>query len=246
MTMIVAGGSRGIGLELALALLPADRRVVIGFSADADAAHDAEKQLTSLGAAVRLVQTDLGTPQGAEALVDAAGDQPIDQVVHSCVTVGPPSLLQEDADWAQSWGHAMSVNAMSLVWLTRAALPRLHRGSTVLYVTSRGSSRVFPGYASVGPAKAFAESLVRHLAVELAPRGVRVNALAPAAQDTASFRAAFGPDSVGILQRAGAASPSGRAVQPEDYVGAARFLTTPAAAMVTGHVLPVYGGGDLV
>lgn len=246
MVVVVAGGTRGIGLELAAALEPSDGTVVLGYARDDRAAQEARARLEGLGRDVHAVRADLSRPTGARDLVAAAEGRRIDVLVHSSVSLGPSSMLAEGDDWDERWASALSVNAISLAWLVRAATPHMAPGSSVLFVTSRGSHRVFPGYASVGPAKALAEALVRYLAVELAPGGIRINALAPGAQDTASFREAFGERSGELLERAAASAPMGRPVAASDYVEVARFLTGPAAAMVSGVVMPVYGASDLI
>ena len=163
--------------------------------------------------------------------------------MHSSVTVTAGSLLELDEDVL---ARALAVNATSLLWLVRAARPLLHAGSSVLYLTSRGGRSVVPGYATVGPAKSYAEGLVRYLAVELAGAGIRVNALAPGTQDTQALRDVFGERTDEVVAAARAKNPSGRLVAPADYVATARFLASPEAAMVTGQSLFVYGGADLL
>ncbi len=141
---------------------------------------------------------------------------------------------------------ALAVNGTSLLWLVRALRPLLRPGSTVLYLTSRGGRSVVPGYGSVGPAKALGEALVRYLAVELAPEGIRVNALAPGTQDTAALRQVFGDRTDEVIAATAARSPSGRLVTPADYTATARYLASAEAGMVTGQVLFVHGGADLL
>lgn len=246
MAVLVAGGTRGIGLELARGL--PDRDVVLGYHADDEAAGAARALLEMEGRTVTLVRSDLSSPDGAAALVDALpSSMSISCLVHSCVrvTAGPLTKQSGEAP-APEWEQALAVNAISLLWLARAARPRLVPGSTVLYVTSRGGRVAVPGYGSVGPAKALGEALVRYLAVELAGEGIRVNALAPGTQDTAALRQVFGDRTDEVLAAALAKNPSGRLVEAKDYVAVARFLASPAAAMVTGQVHFVHGGADLL
>ncbi len=120
------------------------------------------------------------------------------------------------------------------------------RGGLVLFLTSRGGRVVIPGYASVGVGKALGEALVRYLAVDLAPRGVRVNALALGLLDTAAVRTFLGDRADAALEARAARSPAGRGLAHEDYLPLVSFLASPAAAMVTGQVLGVYGGADLL
>ena len=164
-------------------------------------------------------------------------------LVHSTVRVVSGPLMElSNEDLA----HTLGVNATSLLWLTRAARPHLERGSSVLYLTSRGVRTYVPGYGTVGPAKSYADGLIRYLAVELAPHGIRVNGLAPSTQDTDALRAVFGDRTDEVIAASLAKNPSGRLVQTEDYCATARFLVSPEAAMITGQTLFVYGGADLL
>lgn len=244
-TIVVAGGTRGIGLELAKAMTRPGDVALLGYWRDHATAEEAARSLRAHGVDARIFGGDLGTPEGVQGLVTAAAEAggAVDHVVHCAVQVVPGGLLSVDR-W--EWEHALAVNGSSLLWLVRAAAPHLVRGSTVLYVTSRGARYVVSGYASVGPAKSLAEALVRYLAVELAPQGVRVNALAPGTQDTAALRQVFGPRTDEVIAGARAKNPSGRLVEPADYTALARFLLTPAASMITGQVHYVQGGADLL
>lgn len=245
MSVVVAGGSKGIGLELAHALTAAGEHVVIGYGSDAAAADSARTRLEGAGRLVTVVRSDMGTPDGARELVAAATalDEPIRVLVHSTVRVVTGPLMEiSDEDLA----HTLAVNATSLLWLTRAAGPHLERGSSVLYLTSRGVRTYVAGYGTVGPAKSYADGLIRYLAVELAPLGIRVNGLAPSTQDTDALRTVFGDRTDEVIAAARAKNPSGRLVEAEDYCATARFLASPEAAMVTGQTLFVYGGADLL
>lgn len=246
MALVVAGGTRGIGLALARGLDARD--VVLGYHADDEAARAACRLLELEGRSVTLVRSDLSSAAGAAALVGAVpAGQDISCLVHSCVQVTPGPLTSTEGEASTPvWEQALAVNATSLLWLTRAARPRLVRGSSILYVTSRGGRVAVPGYGSVGPAKALGEALVRYLAVELAGEGIRVNALAPGTQDTAALRQVFGDRTDEMLAAALAKNPSGRLVEAEDYLAVARFLASPEAAMVTGQVHFVHGGADLL
>lgn len=245
MAVVVAGGTRGIGLELASALTPVGGTAVLGYAHDEAAARAAVARMADEGRTAVPVRADLTEPAGAQRLADAAAElgTPVRQVVHSAVRVVTGSLLSLTE--AELTG-ALAVNGTSLLWLVRALRPLLRPGSTVLYLTSRGGRSVVPGYGSVGPAKALGEALVRYLAVELAPEGIRVNALAPGTQDTAALRQVFGDRTDEIIAATAARSPSGRLVTPADYTATARFLASPEASMVTGQVLFVHGGADLL
>ena len=244
MAVVVSGGTRGIGLEIAASLTRPGRTTVLGHRSDDVVAAQARKRLTGDGAAVVTVAADVATATGAADLLAAVPEgEAVDQLVHCAVEVvaGPAT----EVDPAR-FEHAVAVNGLGLYHLVRAALPRLVRGSLVLFLSSRGARTVTRNYAAVGVGKAAGEALVRYLAVELAPRGVRVNAIAPGALDTAALRSLYGDDTEQVLAARAASIPAGRGLRHDDYLGLVAFLASPAAEMVTGQAIAVYGGADLL
>jgi len=244
-THVIAGGTKGIGLETAIAIAAPGDNIVLGYHRDSQAAAQALERAEHEGLRAITITVDMGVPAGAQELVDAAValGAPLGHVVHSVGEVHRTGLIEMPRD---SFTHALQANGTSLLDLVRAAQPHLKEGSTVLYVTSRGSRAVYPGYGSLGPAKALAEALVRYLAVELAPAGIRVNAFAPGAQDTTALRSVFGESTDAILESARAKSPMGRLVEPDDYRTMVSFICSPQASMITGQVFYVHGGSDLL
>lgn len=244
MAVIVSGGTRGIGLEVAAALAVPGATVVLGYWRDRVVAEAACRRLADAGAHPVAVAADVGSAEGAAQLVAAApADEPVEQLVHCAVEILPGPACTADPG---RFDHALAVNGTGLLHLTRAARPRLVRGSLVLFVTSRGSRVVVPDYAAVGVGKAMGEALVRYLAVELAPDGVRVNAVAPGILDTAAVRSLYGDRTDSVLAAKAAAVPAGRGLRHDDYLGLVRYLASPSAEMVTGQTVSVYGGADLL
>lgn len=125
MAVVVSGGTRGIGLEIAVALARPGATAVVGYRRDAAVAAEACARLAAAGANPVAVAADVGTPDGAAELLAAVpAGEPVDQLVHCAVEVvaGPAT----DAD-AVRFDHAVAVNGLWLLHLTRAALPRLQR-----------------------------------------------------------------------------------------------------------------------
>jgi enoyl-[acyl-carrier protein] reductase III len=241
---LVCGGSRGIGRAIALGFSEPGEHVLINYLAGKPAAEETATSIATRGARVTLIEGDIATPEGAARVVAQANAhvERLDALVHCAVkTVSGPILSCDPV----AFHDAVCVNALSLFYVVQAALPLLKPGSSVIYLTSRGSRLALKNYASVGAPKAFAEGLIRYMAVELAARGARANCVSPTAQDTAAFRNIFPADHGERLAAAARASPSGRAVGLDDIVGVVRFLASPASSMIQGQVLTVDGASTL-
>jgi enoyl-[acyl-carrier protein] reductase III len=236
--VLVTGGSRGIGRAIALRFArDGAARIAIGYLRNDDAAEATAEELRAAGAEPILLRGNVSSDRVIEQ-VRALG--PLDVVVHNAATgVVRPALETEDKHW--DW--TLNANARALLALARAAGPQMPDGSSIVAISSLGSVRVLENYVLVGTSKAALEALVRYLAVELAPRGIRVNAVSAGVVETGAL--AHFPNREAMLE-AGAANPAGRLVEPEDVAAAVAFLCSPDAAMVRGHVLVVDGGFSLV
>jgi enoyl-[acyl-carrier protein] reductase III len=116
-------------------------------------------------------------------------------------------------------------------------------GSSILGISSLGSERVLDGYSLVGASKAALEALVRYLAVELAPRGIRVNAVSAGVVETGALE--HFPNRDAMLDM-GVRNPAGRLVSPDDVARLVTFLCSPDAEMIRGQTLIVDGGWSLL
>ena len=128
--------------------------------------------------------------------------------------------------------------------LARVTVPSMPPGSSIVAISSLGSTRVLENYVLVGTSKAALESLVRYLGVELAPRGIRVNAVSAGVVETGALD--HFPNREQMLAHSRARTPAGRLVEPDDVAGAVAFLCSADAEMVCGHTLVVDGGFSLL
>ena len=236
---IVTGGSRGIGKAIALGFArDGAARVAIGYYRNDAAAEQTAEELRALGAEPVLVR---GNIAGDRVLGEIAELGPLDALVHNAATgVIRPALEVEDKHW--DW--TLGANARALLSLARVTAPSMPAGSSIVAISSLGAQRVLENYVLVGTSKAALESLVRYLAVELAPRGIRVNAVSGGVVETGALD--HFPNREQMLEAARTRTPAGRMVEEEDIADAVAFLCSPEAEMIRGQTIVVDGGFSLL
>jgi enoyl-[acyl-carrier protein] reductase III len=236
-SVLVTGGTRGIGLAIAHRLVrDGAGRMVLGYLRNDTAAEAAAAELGKAGVEVVLVRGNVAS-ESTIAKLAAAG--PYRVVVHNAATgVIRPALETEDKHW--DW--TVNANARSMLALTRATAPAMEAGSAIVAISSLGAQRVLDNYILIGTSKAALESVMRYLAVELAPRGIRVNAVSAGVVDTEALE--FFPNKEEMLATVDR-TPAGRLVEPDDVAAAVSFLCSGDAAMVCGQTLVVDGGFSL-
>jgi enoyl-[acyl-carrier protein] reductase III len=235
---LVTGGTRGIGLAIAHRLArDGAARVVLGYLRNDGAAERAADELRGDGVEVELVR---GNVASARTVGELAAHGPYRVLVHNAATgVIRPALETEDKHW--DW--TLNANARALLSLARATAPEMEAGASIVAVSSLGSRRVLDNYVLVGTSKAALESVARYLAVELAPRGIRVNAVSAGVVETGALE--HFPNKDEMLATAGR-TPAGRLVEPQDVAAAVSFLCSRDAEMVRGQTLVVDGGYSLL
>jgi enoyl-[acyl-carrier protein] reductase III len=238
-SVLVTGGSRGIGREIARRFAEQGaKRIAIGYLRNDRAAEEAADELRGLGAEALLVRGNVASSRVAAQVAELG---PLDALVHSAATgVIRPALDTSDKhfDWT------LAANARAFLSLARAAAPQMRPGSSIVGISSLGSTRVLENYVLVGTSKAALEALVRYLAVELAPRGIRVNAVSGGVVDTQALD--HFPNSEQMLSWSRERTPAGRLVEPGELADAVAFLCSPQAEMIRGQTLVVDGGFSLV
>jgi enoyl-[acyl-carrier protein] reductase III len=237
--VLVTGGTRGIGKAIALRLASEGAgRVALGYLRNDMAAEETAAEIRNAGAEPVLVR---GNVSSDRVVAEFASHGPFAVLVHNAATgVIKPAL--ETAD--KHWDWTLSANARALLSLARACGSDMEPGSSIVAISSLGSQRVLENYVLVGTSKAALESVVRYLAVELAPRGIRVNAVSAGVVETEAL--GHFPNREQMLQAGRQRTPAGRLVEPEDVAGAVAYLCSPDAEMIRGHTLIVDGGYSLL
>ena len=238
-SVLVTGGSRGIGKGIALRFADLGAaRVAISYLRNDRAADETAAELRARGTETLTLRGNVGDPEKAAQLVADAG--PLDVLVSNAATgvIRPFEELTE-----KHWDWTLNANARALLTLARHAAPAMRPGSSIVAISSLGGERVLDDYLLVGTSKAALEALVRYLAVELAPRGIRVNAVSAGVVETGALDHFPNRDAMLAM---GARNPTGRIVTPEDVAACVAFLCSPDADMIRGQTVVVDGGWSLL
>ena len=240
---LVTGGTRGIGRAISSQFSRAGARVIANYLRDEKAALALTSIAEQQGLPIEVLRADVATPEGLkriEARVKEAS-LPLCGLVH-CAATGTHRTIDSLTGRHLDWTFALNVRA--LFDLVKQLLPQFDRRACILAISSMGATRAVPQYTAVGASKGALEALIRHFAAELAPRGIRANALTPGAVATDAWKAI--PDAEARLAEAVRRSPIGRLVTVEELALCAQFLCSPAASGINGQTLVVDGGTMIV
>lgn len=244
---VITGSSRGIGRLLALKLAAKGEHVVINYKKNADLAEDVVREAREAGGGGIAVQADIENPDDIDALFEAVRAEygRLDAFVANAAAsafkpVSQLKLHHLDRNWA--------MNVRSFVLGAQRALELMdERGGRIVVVTSYGSLRAFPTYASLGAAKAAAESYVKYMATEFGPKGVTVNAVNGGLIDTDSLEFFYGRvPGMAPMESVIEKIPLGRPGTADDMASAVEFLLGAHAGYITGQTLTVDGGLTVV
>ena len=235
-SVLVTGGSRGIGKAISLRFAEQGAaRIAISYLRNDRAAEETAEEVRERGAEPVLLRGNLGDPEKTKALLEEAGA--LDVIVSNAATgvIRPFEELDE-----KHWDWTLNANARALFTLAREAAPSMTPGSAIVAISSLGSDRVLDNYLLVGVSKATLEALTRYLSVELAPRGIRVNAVSAGLVETGALD--YFPNRDQMLGFYRERTPAGRLVEPNDVADVVCFLAGPAAEMIRGQTVVVDGG----
>lgn len=240
---LVTGGGRGIGRAIAGNLAGRGANLVVAYLRNRAAAEEVCAAAEDHAVKALAVRANVGDEVHLNALFDRVEETfgRLDVFVSNAAT----GVLKDlDGLDSRAWSWTMDANARALFLGAKRAAPLMRDGGNIVALSSQGSTRVLPGYMVVGASKAALESVARYLAVELGPRGVRVNVVSPGVVDTDALR--HFPAREEMLGIARAKTPLGRLAAPHDVAATVDFLTSPRAGMITGQTIVVDGGAGVL
>ena len=236
---LVTGGSRGIGAAVVRRLARAGHDLVVGYRTEARAAQRVADDAEHLGAAVLTVAADLTDPAEVDRLfAEAAAFGRLTGVVNNAgATLHVGDLAETPVEVIR---QVVDLNLTAALLVAREAVRRLPDGGALVNISSGAATLGAPHeYVHYAAAKAGVDALTLGLAQEVAPRGIRVNGVAPGIIRTEIHAAAGDPDR---LERVASRVPLGRVGEPEEVAEAVAWLLSDACPYATGATLRVAGG----
>jgi 3-oxoacyl-[acyl-carrier protein] reductase len=232
---LVTGGSRGIGRAICLRLAEQGASVVLHYNRNRAAA---EEVLASIGREVRLVHADLGSVEEVETMFRKLRGLKLDFLVNNAGIWKSTPLGSSSAEVIN---EIIDTNLKGPFWVTQCALQLLKDGGRIINISSvAGRTGVAGGRSLYGATKAAIDSLTRNWALELVPRKILVNAVAPGYVTT--DMTADHLSNPATLERAMVRHPLGRLGTPDDVADVVVFLCSDAAKFITGQTINVSGG----
>ena len=239
---LITGGSRGIGRAITLRLASEGADVIINFFRKRDTAESTAEAARSRGVTAHIIKANLAEPEKIDRMFTEIEERfgRLDILVNNAASGVARSAMELKSD---AWDWTMNVNARAALLCAQRAAVLMADGGVIVNISSLGSRLVMPIYTAVGVSKAALEALTRYLAIELADKGIRVNAVSAAAVETEAMK--LYTSDPNIPRSMVTNTPAGRMVQPEDLANTVAFLCSDEAAMIRGQVIVIDGGLSL-
>ncbi|KQL59071.1 MULTISPECIES: enoyl-[acyl-carrier-protein] reductase FabL [Bacillaceae] len=242
---LITGSSRGIGKKIAIKLAQQGYNIVINFARSRSQAEKTAEEIRALGVDVLTIKANVGKQDKIKEMFTEIDERfgRLDVFVNNAASgVLRPLMELEESHW--NW--TMDINAKALLFCAQEAAKRMEvtGGGKIVSLSSLGSIRYLENYTTVGVSKAAVESLTRYLAVELAPKGIVVNAVSGGAVDTDALT--HFPNREELLKDAAERTPAGRMVEADDLAKAVMFLLSDDSSMICGQTIIVDGGISLL
>ena len=248
-TALVTGASRGIGRATAAALARADAHVLVHYGHSAQEAESLVSEIQAKGGRANAISADLGSPNGAALLAEQVRSIVGDRLDVLVLNAGISKAARIADYTVEDFDNLFATNVRGPFFLVQQLLPVLGEGSSIVVISSATARTVAgkpglenPSVLAYASTKGALETLVKHWAAILGPRGIRVNAVAPGVIDTdmSNFTKTEAGREVALGMQA-----LKRIGKPEDVADVVAFLASDAARWITGASIPVDGGSKL-
>ncbi|MEM7486416.1 MAG: SDR family oxidoreductase [Bacteroidota bacterium] len=251
---LILGGSSGLGLATVKKLAEKQFNIIVihrDRKSDLESIKDTFREITLSGKVLYSFNIDAINSEKREGLIQEIikliGVEKIHVLVHSIAKGNLNSMLNEEGNVLSNQDFHLTIDAMAISlydWVkTLDEKQLLAKDMRVVAYTSEGSSKAWRSYAAVSAAKAVLESIVRNIALEFAPKGIKANCIQAGITDTKSLQMI--PNSDLLIQESLRRNPNNRLTTPEDIANATYLLTLEEAKWITGTVLKVDGGESL-
>jgi enoyl-[acyl-carrier protein] reductase III len=239
---LITGGSRGIGQAITLKLASEGADVVINCLRKRKVAEETAEKARAMGVKAHAIRANLAEPEKIEEMFAEIKEMfgRLDILVNNAASGIARTAMELDYD---AWDWTMNVNARAALLCSQQAAKLMTDGGVIVNITSLGSKLVTPVYTAVGVSKAALEALTRYLAVELAGKNIRVNAVSAAAVETETVK--LYTSDPNLPRSIITTTLAGRMVQPEDIANTVNFLCSDQAEMIRGQIIVVDGGVSL-
>src|SRR3984957_7922962 len=248
-TALVRGASRGIGRATALALARAGANVLVHYGRSVQEAESLVAAIRAQGGRANVVSADLGTPDGVPLLAKQVRSMAGDQLDVLVLNAGISKAARIADYTVEDFDKLFSTNVRGPFFLVQQLLPVLGEGSNIVVISSATARTVVgkpglenPSILAYASTKGALETLVKHWAAILGPRGIRVNGIAPGVIDTdmSNFTKTEAGREVALEMQA-----LKRIGKPEDIADVVAFVASDGARWITGASIPVDGGSKL-
>ena len=239
----VSGGTRGIGLAIAQGLAEKGADVVINYFRSRQSAHEAVEKIKAHGVDCYAHRANMGNHDQIPALFEGIKERfgKLDILVSNAALGLYTSMLEIDD---KAWDLSMHTNARAFLHCVQLGSPIMPDHSRIVALSSLGSIRYIPGYASIGVSKAAIENMVKYMAIEMAPRRISVNCVSGGFIDTNALKVF--PNYEQMKAEVSQRTPFKRIGTPDEVADVVVFLCTPKASWITGHTVIVDGGYSLM
>mgnify|MGYP002632866939 CR=1 FL=1 len=241
--LLITGGSGDIGRAIATAFAKRGARIAFTYFSSHEGMEKTVAAVEAAGSDALPVRCNLRDKGGVAEIIEPvkAHFGELDILVSNAATGVLRPVLELTP---KHWDWTLTVNARAFLELVTAFAPDMPRGSRIMALSSAGATKAIEHYAAVGASKAAMESLVRHMAMELGPRGITVNTLCPGVVDTQALN--HFPNREQLLEVAGYRTPNGRIATPADVADVALLIASPLAQMIQGQTVIIDGGYSIL